>query len=92
MGVMLSRDAEKIRTAHNRKNRQYEYLITTSMVEALHFARDHGWEHRKVQVRATPTMDDMYEYSVEPFDDCKCPNLLRFSDYFDEGSVSSDQE
>jgi len=55
-----------------------------SLVQTLHKARELGWKEKKVQVRLERLGTDMLEYIVEPFEkDCGCPNMLRYSDYFD---------
>lgn len=58
---------------------------TTSLVEAVHTARDNGWYEKIVQVRS-----EIYGcygeliYYIEPFEkECSCPNILRYSDFFD---------
>ncbi len=63
---------------------EWGLLTTTSIVSAVHFARDNGWKDKKVQVRVEKTADDMVQYYVEPFEkDCSCPNILRYGDFFD---------
>ena len=86
MGVQFTQDAERERNQKERERRtaKWELLTTTSIVKALHFARDNGWYEKKVQVRATRNEHDNYEYSVEPWEkDCTCPDILKYSDYFD---------
>lgn len=81
MGVRFTRDAEIERVAKNKEARKnkWEYLITHSIVEAVRYARDNGWENKKVQVRQISEE----EWAVEPFEkDCGCPNILAFDDYF----------
>lgn len=92
MSVMFTAEAEKrrqrlLQEGRARKSTRYELLITTNIVQALHYARDHGWGENKVQVKAYRRESDTFEYAVEPYeDDCRCPNLLRFADYFDEAT------
>lgn len=82
MGVQFTADAEKERLAA--RKRRWELLTTTSIVQALHFARDNGWKEKKVQVRSVQIDDQVVEYTVEPFEqDCSCPNILKYTDYFD---------
>lgn len=87
MSVQFTGQAEKERVEKNQERRakpKWELLVTTSIVEALHFARDNGWQDKKVQVRFRQTDNSTYEYSVEPWEkDCTCPDILRFADYFD---------
>jgi hypothetical protein len=89
MGVIFTAEAEQRRTEAMQENRakksaSWEYLTTFSLVEATHFARDMGWQKKKVQVRATRINESEWEYTVEPFEkDCSCPNILKFKDYFD---------
>lgn len=86
MSVKFTQDAERERVANLAKiraSKSWELLRTVSLVEAVRFARDHGWAEKKVQVKAIPLNDSEVEYHVEPFEkDCRCPNLLRYADYF----------
>lgn len=87
MGVRYTQDAENARVAESVKNREqassYEYLKTTSLVEAVHFARDNGWKEKKVQVRVE-IIDSIETLFVEPFErDCGCKGLLRYADFYD---------
>lgn len=83
MGIMFTRDAEKRRNEEAQEHRKWEYLTTTSIVEALHYAVDNGWEEKRVQVRAIKLGDDFVEYTIEPFEkDCGCPGILKYDDYF----------
>lgn len=87
MSVKLTQEAENDRVANAQRLRAaqtWEYLRTTSLVEAVHFARDNGWKNKKVQVKAYPINDMEIEFFVEPYEkNCHCPNLLKYSDYFD---------
>lgn len=91
MGVIFTGDAEKRRTEAIQEKRakhakSWEYLKTFSEAEAVRTAKDMGWEQKKVQVRATRANKDEWEYTVEPFErDCKCPNILKYVDYFGGG-------
>jgi hypothetical protein len=90
MGVIFTQEAEKRRLAamreRNAKKPKWELLKTFSLVEATHFARDHGWGDKKVQVKAYRINDEEFEYAVEPFEQgCRCPNLLKYEEYFDGG-------
>lgn len=88
MGVIFTAEAEKrrVEAAQNRRAvhaAKWELLTTTSLAEATHFARDNGWAEKKVQVRALRIGADEFEYNVEPFEkDCKCPNILKYNDFF----------
>jgi hypothetical protein len=87
MGVRFTQDAEneRIKNAQRLRARpQWELLITTSLVEAVRYARDHGWKDKQVQVKRYGQNYTNFEYHVEPFEkDCSCPQLLRYKDYFD---------
>jgi len=93
--VLFTSEAEKARQAYMQGRReakpqrkpQWELSNTTSLAQAVHFARDNGWKDKKVQVKAYRINDVEFEYMVEPFEkDCKCPNLLHYEDYFDTGA------
>lgn len=87
MSVRFTSDVEKERVENRAK--KWELLTTESLVHALHYARDHGWKDKKVQVRRNRIDDYRYEYTVEPFErDCSCPNVLKFEDYFGGGETS----
>lgn len=60
----------------------WELLKTTSLVHALHKAKDLGWKDKDVQVRVESGIETTYY--VEPFEkDCGCPNILKYADFFD---------
>ncbi len=87
MRVLLTGDAERIRNANKKPPKTWEHLITENLVEAVHTARDLGWGQKKVQVKAIRTGEDIYTYFVEPFEgDCRCPGILKYSDYFLPGT------
>ena len=82
MEVELTQDAE-IRRLSSRPKKTWALFSSTSLVQTLHKAKDMGWKDKKVQVRLERSKDS-YEYFIEPFEkDCSCPNMLRYSDYFD---------
>jgi hypothetical protein len=89
MGVLFTADAEKRRQAaiieqRAKKATTWELFKSTSIVESLQFAKEHGWKKKKVQVRVVEIALDEQEFYVEPFEkDCSCPNILKYSDYFD---------
>lgn len=85
MRVMTAQEAENLRIARRNAalKAKWEFIRTPSMVEAVHFARDHGWKEQKVQVRYFQRTETDFEYSVEPYEDCGCQNLLKYSDFFD---------
>jgi hypothetical protein len=86
MEVMFTGEAEKrrVENASETRKSQWEYLVTSSMAEAVRYAKNHGWKKKKVQVRVSHTGMGEMEYSVEPFEkDCKCPNILRYKDFYD---------
>lgn len=79
--IKLTSDAERERVAnaHRLRKSKWELLKTFSLVEAVRYARDNGWKEKKVQVRR-----EGEEFFVEPFErDCRCPHILKYSDYFD---------
>ena len=74
---MLLRDRNKAQKA------KWELFSSTSLVEAVHKARDLGWADKKVQVRADEDNYGNRTYIVEPFEkDCGCPSMLKYADYF----------
>jgi hypothetical protein len=78
------REKERVQQAiKNREKKSWEIYKSSSMVEALHKARDLGWKDKKVQVRLEKT--EMGEvYFVEPFEKgCGCRGILKYKDYFD---------
>lgn len=82
---MLSSDFERRRMLNKKEQRKsfWSILETTSLVEAVHSARDRGWNDKKVQVRSE-RYGDSVKYYVEPFEkDCGCPNILKYADFFD---------
>lgn len=82
MTVEFTQDAEVTRV-NNKVKPMYAYLITSSLVHAVHKAKEMGWGDKKVQVRLEMIGTDTVEYHVEPFEkDCGCPNMLRYSDFF----------
>jgi hypothetical protein len=89
MGVIFTAEAEKRRQEAMQKMRakkavSWELLKTQSLVEALQYAKKSGWKDGKVQVKAYRIDEESFEYAVEPFEeDCRCPNLLRYEDYFE---------
>ena len=44
-----------------------------------------GWEDKKVQIRKHRFSPSRVHYYVEPYEDCSCPNVLRYDDYFVNG-------
>jgi hypothetical protein len=85
MGVKLTQQAERERVETNQQKQKgkYEYLSTTSIVEAVRFARDNGWGDKKVQVRREYGADALWHFYVEPHEPgCGCKNLLRYKDYY----------
>jgi hypothetical protein len=86
MPVKLTKDAERERAQREMEARgkpKYEYLKTTSIVQAVRYARDNGWEHNKVQVRREYGDDALWYFYVEPYEPgCGCKSLLRYKDYY----------
>lgn len=89
MGIRFTKDVEEERARnakqeHDSKKNSYHLYHSTSLVQALHKARDLGWKDKKVQVREERVAEDEYEYYVEPFEKgCGCRGLLRYRDFFD---------
>lgn len=89
MSVIFTAEAESRRLKALQERRAktpvtWELLRTTSLVEALHFAREKGWKEKKVQVKGVQISNDEVEYHVEPYEkDCMCPGILRYDEYFD---------
>jgi len=82
MGVKFTQESE-IERVNTREIPSWGLMSSTSLVQALHFARNNGWKDKTVQVR-TETIGVDLTYFVEPFErDCSCPNILKYSDYFD---------
>lgn len=83
MTVEFTQDVEKRRLL-TRELPTWGLFNSTSIVQAVHFARDNGWFEGKVQVRAEQTYSDAITFYVEPKEpDCHCPSILRYADYFD---------
>lgn len=91
MKVQLSKDVEKsriskwsdIRKRLTEGRSRWEFLTTTSQVEALHYAKENGWKENKVQVRYTQTVEG-YIFQVEPYEkNCGCKGILKYKDFFD---------
>lgn len=81
--IRFTRNAERERVQKAEEHRaKWEYFSTPSLAEAAHFAKKRGWEENKVQVRSTPLGNGEFEYSIEPHEECSCPNILRYDDYF----------
>lgn len=65
----------------------WEILKTSSLVEAVHKARDLGWAENKVQVKqfqlGINTDGPIMEYIIEPYEkDCGCASLMKYADFF----------
>lgn len=85
MPVKFTKDVEQERALRNHKRRQstWEILKTTSLVEALHKARDLGWKDNRVQVRFERLDESSEMYYVEPYEQgCGCRGILKYKDYF----------
>lgn len=61
---------------------KWEYLRTSNLVEAVHKAKDLGWAENKVQVKEMQVGIDEFIYFVEPYENCGCPSLMKYEDYF----------
>jgi hypothetical protein len=82
MRVELTSDVEARRI--NDKKPTWGLFSSTSLVAAVHKAKELGWKDKKVQVRLEPPIDGIFSYVVEPYErDCNCPNMLKYSDFFD---------
>lgn len=82
MSVRFSNEVEQERIKNRAQPKRWELFRSPSIVAAVHFARDNGWAEKKVQVRVETNIYNVVEYSVEPFDDCKCPAVLRYESYY----------
>jgi mRNA-degrading endonuclease RelE of RelBE toxin-antitoxin system len=80
MSVRFSNEVEQ--ELKRLKPKKWELFRSRSLVQAIHFARNNGWKEKKVQVRVERQGIDIVEYTVEPFDDCKCPAVLRYEAYY----------
>jgi len=96
MGFIFSQEAENRRIEARRSASlagpvaRWELYRTYSMAEAVHFARDNGWAENRVQVKAVRAHASEFEYYVEPYEeDCRCPNLLKYTDFFDQPDKSA---
>jgi hypothetical protein len=65
--------------------RQWEIMASDDLNDIISSAQSLGWEEKKVQVRRFRAGKGKYRYYIEPFEDCSCPNVLRYDDYFVEG-------
>jgi len=78
MSARFTQQAEKERTS-----KPWEHLKTSSLVKAVHTARDMGWKERKVQVRFEDGPEGT-TYFVEPYEKgCGCRGILKYRNYFD---------
>lgn len=81
MEIALTQQKEKQRVEDRKKS--WELLKTTSIVQALHTARDMGWKDKKVQVRVE-NENGVETYYVEPYEKgCGCRGILKYRNYFD---------
>jgi len=86
MKVEFTQNAEIFRIQEQTKTRKapWEIYKTSSLVDAVHRARDAGWKEKKIQVRAEQAGEDIFEYYIEPFEkDCGCRGILMYGDFFD---------
>src|SRR5215203_4425212 len=73
--VEYSSEVEK-----RRVNKPWELHKTPSIVAAVRYARDNGWQDKKVQVRYS-NEDGLYY--VEPYEKgCGCRGLLKYKDFY----------
>ena len=86
MRIRFTKDVEKERVEKQKEthyNSTWEYYSGTSLVEALHKARDMGWKDKKVQVRHIKSEEGI-TYFVEPYEQgCGCHGILKYGDFFD---------
>jgi hypothetical protein len=85
MSVKFTQEAEVDRINNRAKSSSgWALYESSSLPEALHWARDNGWKDGKVQVRAERVSDIEFRYYVEPFEKgCGCRGILRYGDFFD---------
>ena len=75
-----------MRERNKKQKVKWEIFKTTSLVEVVRKATELGWAQNKVQVREHQIGIDLdgcsiSEYSIEPYEDCGCANILKYSDY-----------
>ena len=86
--VILTNVREKERIQELQVKREgnkesWEFIRTSSLVQALHTAKDMGWKYNKVQVRVEKISDTEREYLVEPYEEgCGCKGILKYNQYF----------
>ena len=62
----------------------WEFFTTQNYEEAIHWAKDHGWANKDVQVRIYTRGEEVI-YNIEPYErDCDCPSILKYSKAFPE--------
>lgn len=61
-------------------NVRWDLFSSENRLESEQYAITQGWADRKVQLRKSPKSDGHIEYSVEPFDNCGCPQIIPYSD------------
>lgn len=79
MKIQFTKDAEAERL---KARPEWEYGKHLSLVAAAQQANKLGWAENKVQVRRIVLDDAIVEYQIEPYEDCKCPDLLRYEDIY----------
>ena len=84
MPVRFTSEVEQERIKNKPQPKKWELFRSSSIAAAVRFARDNGWAEKKVQVRVEITRDNVVEYSVEPYEECNCPALLKYEDYYGE--------
>ena len=62
---------------------KWEYANSTDKDYIFELAITKGWAENKVQVRVFRGRP--FRYTIEPYDDCTCPNVLRYDDYYIDG-------
>lgn len=85
MSVEFGQDSEVRRVQDEQQRRaksSWQLLETYSLVKAVRYAKENGWEERKVQVRPEETTTGTVYY-VEPYEEgCGCRGLLSFHDFY----------
>lgn len=80
MKIQLSqvKEKEQQERALEQRKGKWEYFQSRSLPEVMTQARLLGWAENKVQVKWIQIATDAYEYYVEPYEDCTCPNLIPY--------------
>ena len=59
----------------------WELMHSDDLTVIIPRAIELGWSENKVQVKRYTFGPERYHYYIEPYEDCACPNLLKYEDY-----------